>query len=198
MKFHHRCGLGIFALLLPLIFSACVNIETGPESKEQRTETSELRARDFRVSWVNRFNPAPPIEKAILLKSLLDSVSVRYLNYGDRVADEWNRGNIGRGEPVPDTEMRQVVSAWNETEQPLLDAYEETVEYSIGKIKEAAFFDGEVVELFQENIELFYEIRSGIFYPAGTIKDYDYRLEDLKRRRAESSEKLEYELSRYR
>jgi len=182
---------------MSIMFSACVHIETGPESKEQRTETSELRARDFRVSWVNRFNPAPPVEKAFILKDLLDSVSVRNLRYGRRVADEWHQGNTGREQPVPDTEMRQVVTAWNETEQPLLDAYEETVEYSIGKIKEAAFFDGDVIKFFQENIKLFYEIRSSVFYPAGTVKDYEYRLDELKSRQSNLSENLDYELSRY-
>jgi len=197
MKLLRRSGIGFLALLLPFIFSACVNIETGPESKEQRTETSELRARDFRVDWVNRFNPAPPVEQALLLKDLLDSVSVKYLRYGRRIADEWYQGNTGRGQPVPDTEMRQVVAAWNESEEPLLDAYEETVEYSIGKIKEAAFFDGDVIKLLRENIELFYEIRSGVFYPTGVVKDYEYRLDELNSRRTNLSENLDYELSRY-
>ncbi|MBN1211559.1 MAG: hypothetical protein JXA92_03200 [candidate division Zixibacteria bacterium] len=197
MRWHLWSGIGILALFLIIIGISCVKIETGPESKEQRTETSELRARDFRVNWVNRFNPVPPVEKALLLKDLLDSVSVRYLRYGRRVADEWYQGNTGRGQPVPDTEMRQVVSTWNETEQPLLDAYEETVEYSIGKIKEAAFFDGEVIKLLRENIELFYEIRSGVFYPSGTLEDYEDRLDELTNRRTNQSENLDYELSRY-
>jgi hypothetical protein len=198
MKLQRWSGMGIFVFLLPLIFSACVNIETGPESKEQRTETSETRARDFRVAWVNRFDPAPPVEQALLLKDLLDSVSVKYLRYGRRIADEWYKGNTGRGQPVPDSEMRQMVTAWNETEQPILEAYEETVEYSIGKIKEAAFFDGDVIKLLRENIELFYEIRSGVFYPTGTLKDYEYRLDDLENRRTNLSENLDYEMSRYR
>ena len=197
MKRHHRYFSGFLTLILSVIISGCVHIETGPESKEQRTETSELQARDFRINWVGRFDPAPPVEKALLLKDLLDTVADKYLGYGSRVADEWHQGNTGRGKTVPDSEMRQVVTAWNASEQPLLDAYEETVEYSIGKIKDAAFFDSDVIELFRENIELFYQIRSGVFYPTGTVEDYEYQLDELRKRQGGLSENLGYELSRY-
>jgi hypothetical protein len=197
MRRHRPYVYGVLALFGLIMISGCVHIETGPESKEQRTETSAMRARDFRVNWVGRFDPAPPVEKALLLKDLLDSVSDKYLGYGSRVADEWHQGNTGRGKQVPDSEMQQMVTAWNASEQPLLDAYEETVEYSIGRIKDAAFFDSDVIKLFRENIELFYQIRSDIFYPAGTVEDYEYRLDELRKRQRGLSESLGSELSRY-
>lgn len=185
----------IFGLLN---ISGCVKIETGPETAEQRTETSELRARDFKVNWVSRFGRISQIQKADQLHTLIDSVSMKYFYYARQVADQWRQGNTGRGTQVPDSEMREMVSRWNESEVPLLDAYEEVVEYSIRDLNDSAFFNESVLKQFRENIELFYEIRNKVFYPSGTVEEYELKIEYLKSQLKEQSFNLEQELRRYR
>ena len=191
-------GRYLFAgLVLLAVTAGCVKIETGPETREQRTETSTLRARDFRVNWAGRFDPAEPARKADMLKNLVDTLSIRYINYGQRVVDEWSTGNAGRGTEIPDSEMREVVAQWNESEMPMLEAYEEVIEYSINDIKRTNHFDAQVLELFDRNIEMFYKVNSAVFYPSGTVDDYSYNLGELNADFQELSLDLGQELERY-
>lgn len=178
--------------------SGCVKIETGPETAEQRTETSQLRARDFKVNWVSRFDRVSQIQKADLLHTLIDSVSMKYFNYARQVADQWRQGNTGRGTVVLDSEMRDMVNRWNEGEVPLLDAYEEVVEYSIRDLNDSAFFNEVALKHFKDHIELFYEIRNKVFYPSGTVEEYELKIEFLKNQLKGRSYNLERELGRYR
>ena len=177
---------------------ACVKIETGPETGEQSRETSELRARDFRVNWANRFSASSPFKKAVLLKDLIDSVSVQYIRYGYRVVDEWQQGNTGRGTVIADSEMREVVTRWNEDEQPVIEAYEEVMEYSLNEIKRTNHFDSGVIQLLEQNIEHFYKINSGVFLPSGTVDDYEFRLEELRVEQEDLSSRLAEKLVKYR
>lgn len=181
-----------------LDISGCVKIETGPETAEQRTETSELRARDFKVNWVNRFGRVSQVQKADLLKTLIDSVSIKYFDYARQVADQWRQGNTGRGTVVPDSEMRDMVSRWNESEVPLLDAYEDVVEYSIRDLDDSAFYNESALKQFRDKIELFYEIRNKVFYPSGTVEEYELKIDYLKSQLKEQSYNLERELTRFR
>ena len=157
-----------------------------------------MRAKDFRINWANRFSEASPVRKAELLKNLIDSVSVRYLRYGYRVVDEWRQGNAGRGTDIPDSEMREVVTRWNEDEQPVIDAYEDVMEYSMNEIKRTNHFDSGIIKSYERNIEHFYKINSGVFFPSGTVDDYEFRLDELKADQEDMSSSLTGELDNYR
>lgn len=187
----------MIALCLLLNGLACVKIETGPETGEQRRETSSLRAKDFKVNWADRFDLASPVKKAEMLKNFVDTISIRYINYGFQVVDEWREGNAGRGSDVPDSEMREVVARWNENESPMLEAYEEVIEYSINDIKRTNHFDTDILGLFDRNIELFYKINGVVFYPSGTVNDYLHELEELNADLQDFSQNLARELEMY-
>ena len=119
-------------LIAGLCLTGCgVNIETGPPTADERSRTSEVRGKGVRSDWVNRFELATVSTKGMMFKTFVDSVSSRYIEYGYSVSDQWRQGNEGRGQEVSDTEMREMVARWTETEKPLIESYDDVVEYAI-------------------------------------------------------------------
>ncbi len=125
------CRLSILPAVLMaaalLVGCSAIKIETG-QTQQEAVATSESQARRIRSEWADRLLSASPPEMVQLLVRHVDSVSARYVIYGFHVVDEWQQGNSGRGENVPDDEMRQVVDAWTKNQQPILTAWEDNLE----------------------------------------------------------------------
>ena len=127
----------------------------------------------------------------------VDSVSARYVIYGFHVVDEWQQGNSGRGENVPDDEMRQVVDAWTKNQQPILTAWEDNLEYALQLIKESGFFDTGFLQMLQKLADQYYRVYSTVFYPAGDVEKYEIALQETQREIETLSDAVKDESVRY-
>jgi len=146
-------------LIAGLCLTGCgVNIETGPPTADERSRTSEVRGKGVRSDWVNRFELATLSSKGMMFKTFVDSVSSRYIEYGYSVSDQWRQGNEGRGQEVSDTEMREMVARWTETEKPLIESYDDVVEYAIERIRETGQFDQGTEDILQKMVDNYYRL----------------------------------------
>ena len=194
-----RRRLRLLVVLLAVgFFAGCVNIQTGSETPDQLEESAANRGKDFRVTWVNRFTGATPVEKADMLRDLVDSLSANYLRYGYKVAGDWRSGNEVRGQLIADSEIRDIIDRSNQSQQPLMKAYEDVMEYSLQQIKDSKFFGASTVTLMQDHIDQFYDVNSAVFYPSGTVDDYEYRLDGAKKAAESVSRELGLEVDGYR
>ena len=167
--------------VMPAVVVSCsaIKIETG-QTQEEAVQSAEIRARQIRSDWANRFQQATPLEMGRLLTRHVDSVSARYVAYGFQVAAQWRDGNAGRGVNVPDREMREVVAAWTERQQPILMAYEDNLEYGLERVKETRYFGQDFLDLLAELVDQYYEVYSAVFYPSGTVEEYEETLNRVK------------------
>ena len=131
-------------------------------------------------------------------KTFIDSVAASYFRFGSDLANQWYQGNEGRGEDVPASEMRQMIDGWLDSNQPLLQGYEDVVEYGWERLKEIGFFDGRTEDLLQESMDNYYEVYSAVFYPTGVLRDYEERLERLRFDTEQLSRDIQDDIARYR
>lgn len=191
-------GWWLVALALSFAVFGCVKVQTGSETPDQLVDSAATRGRDFRVTWVNRFTGVTPIEKATMLRELVDSLSASYLRYGYNVARDWRSGNDVRGQLIPDSEIRQVIDKSNASQRPLMKAYEDVLEYSLQQIKESRFFRSDTEDLMQRHIDGFYEVHSSVFYPSGTVNDYEYRMDEARKAEESLGRELAVDVEGYR
>jgi len=186
-------------LIAGLYLVGCgVNIETGPPTADERTRSSEVRGKGVRSDWVNLFESVAPFEKGMMFKTFVDSVSSRYIEYGYSVSDQWQQGNEGRGQEVSDTEMQEMVAQWTETEKPLLQSYEDVVEYAIERVRETGQLDRGTEDLLQKMVDNYYVVYSAVFFPTGSVADYEFRLAQLQTGTEEISRQVQDALQAYR
>lgn len=186
-------------LVAGLFLAGCgVNIETGPSTSEERSRTSEVRGKGVRSDWVNRFELATLSSKGMMFKTFVDSISSRYIEYGYSVSDQWRQGNEGRGQEISDTEMREMVARWTETEKPLIQSYDDVVEYAIERIRETGQFDRGTEDILQEMVDNYYEVYNAVFFPNGNVAEYEYRLAQLQIGTEEISRQVQDALQVYR
>lgn len=178
------------------IITGCVKIETG-QTLEEATESNELRAKHIRSEWAVQLNNATPLQTAELVQMQVDSVAAMYLRYGFKIVDEWRKGNEGRGQLIEATEMRQVVDAWVASQRPILDAYEDNLEFGLGKIREYRFFDQKTLALFEKMGEQLYAVRSVVFYPNRDVEFYESRLTESQKASESLSRELGLEIEKY-
>lgn len=186
-----------FALGLSLV-GCGVSIQTGPQTAEEATSTSEARGKGVRSTWVTHFEAASPYRKGLMLKTFVDSVTYRYLEYGKNVLEQWHRGSESRGEEIPATEMREMIDQWTETEKPLLQSYHDVVDYARNRILELDLFNPSAVELIERVVNNYHEVFTFVFHPADDAARYDYRLGELRTATETLSDELARELASYR
>lgn len=185
------------ALLVTIVLSAllssagCVKIETG-QTIEEAEASSEDRAGRIRSDWADRIQGSSPRQMAELLKIHIDSTTARYVDYGFRIGREWETGNRGRGEVIPADEMTTIVEGWNRAQKPIMTADEDNMEYAWAELKATRHFDPTSLDLFKQLVDKYYEVYSVVFYPAGTVGDYE---ESLYRVRL-ATERVSIELGR--
>jgi len=186
----------IIAALSGAIVAGCVKVKTG-QTSEEVLESNKVRARQVRIQWAEQIRDASPKETAQLVKTHIDSVSAWYIRYGYKVADEWHKGNQAKGEAIDGAEMRKNVDAWIAVQKPILNAYEDNLEFGISKIKQSGEFSPETMELFDRFAEQFYTNRSTVFYPHENVEFYESALIEIQRVTESLSRQLEQELKKY-
>jgi hypothetical protein len=187
------------ALGVVILATACssVKIQTGPASEEEATESSELRGKGLRAEYKNRLDQAGPLEKVQLWTGFVDSVMVWYLRTGSNIADQWRQGSEGRGQEVPVAEMRQVVSNSIASDLPLLESYDDIVEYGLAEIQRTDFVDNTTDSLLKELRDHYYDVYSYVFLPNGTRFEYEHGLEDLRLSTEELAGQVDRDIRRY-
>jgi hypothetical protein len=181
-----------------MIITGCgVTIQTGPEDEQRQSEVSEARAKQIRADYATRFQGQD--SKVIVghLKYLVDSVSANYLRYGNEMAREWRNANEGRGTPVSDTEMGDLISRSNQSQQQIYGAYEDVVELGISRMKWLKEFDQTTLGLLAQFSQQFYEVRSTVFYPPDSVEKYEQVLAETQTDLERMSRELTTELRRY-
>ncbi len=183
--------LRLLALLGLVLTAGCVKIQTQSETPERRTEAADLQGKDFRVTFAESLRRASAGQKFALTKNLIDSVSANYLRYGANIADQWHQAAEARKQPVTDVEMRDLVTRSNQTQEPLTQAYEESIDYGIDQIKLSQGVDPTLTKELESYRDHFYKVYNGVFFPKGTEAEYENRLSDLRSEGAQMSRQLD-------
>ena len=176
----NRSSPMVAAVCMFLWMTGCqgVKIRTGP-TVETATESAEVQARQIRSEFHAGLQGAEPREMIQILKVYVDSVSAIYVRYGRTIADEWRKGNDARGEAIPASEMLQTVERWTTTQKPILDAYEDNIEFALQVIERSRAFDQSILRQTQEFADQLYRVRSAVFYPNGAVTDYEDALYEV-------------------
>ncbi|MEW5796299.1 MAG: hypothetical protein AB1772_08040 [Candidatus Zixiibacteriota bacterium] len=195
-----RATILLIALTVVTILSTCsaVHIRTGPPTDAEATQRSEDQGRRFRTEWADRLQRTDPINQAEMLRVFLDSTTTRFIRFGRQINDWWREESKRRGVQVPIEQVRAAVERSSQIDLPLLDAYEDVLEYGVTLIKEARFFDSPAQERLVQYRDLYLETYSAVFYPNGTREEFDLQLQGLESRTQQASRDLEAELARYR
>jgi hypothetical protein len=189
----------VLIILASVVFGpACIKIEMAAETEEQKTEASDVRAREYRVAWIERFERLSLYEQGRMVGSSIDSLSTYYLDYGYRVAQDWRSANQGQGTALTADDMRSLIEEWNRSQKPLMQAYEGALEYGLGELKRRRDLDQSSLNLLQQGLDLFYEVYNGVFSPSGTPDEYERRLDRLKMELASYGPTVEDDLRKYR
>lgn len=186
-------------LILAIVLSGCssIHIQTGPQTNAEAAQSSADRGSQFRSEWMNRLGRANVIDQGAMLATFIDSTSARYIRYGYRVADTWRSESDRVGVDVPVEEIRRMLDRTLETEGPLLEAYEDVLEYGINQISEARYFDSRTEELLAAHRDQFLEVYSAVFYPNGNWEDFESTLQRMQQRIEDTSRDLKDQLRQY-
>lgn len=189
--------IALVVVLCVICEFGCVKVETSAGDAEQRTRSSSETATDLRSDWAQRLQSATPAETAEMLGRRISTITSQYVSFSRQIADRWREGNQGRGTPIPDHEMRQLVQGWIATEQPILAAHDDMVEYAYARMRESRVLDDETLEITRRLIEAYYGVHSAVFIPNGDVTDYEYQV-DRRRGAVETlTGELERDLRRY-
>ena len=189
----------ILVVLLSLL-TACssVRIHTGPPTEKQATETSEERGQGLRSQWADQLGRAQAMDKIWMVRQFIDSTDALLIRIGRKIADQWNEGEVGRGRQIPASEMREVISASVSTDQPLLEAYDDMVDYGVQEVRRTNFFDDETIGLLLDMRDHYDETHGEVLYPGLDRPAYEDNLLTLTLEAERLSALLEQDLRRYR
>lgn len=158
---------------------SCVTIETGATPDETKESSEDLASR-LRGEWGVRLKNATPKQAAFHLLQHYQHVTTLYLDYGRRVALEWQKGEEGRGGIIEDVEMREMTQTWIDSEKPILKAYDDNLEYGRAYILDKQFFQSDFKNAMTRLVDNYYKVFSFVFYPQGYRLDYEDKLEKMK------------------
>lgn len=175
-----RVSLNAVAGLCALLAFGCVKIETGPQTVEDATDAAQARANDRRVEWAERLQSAQPEEKVRFWRMFVDSTCAGYIGYGMKIAGQWREGNAGRGTPINADEMRETIARWNKTQQPVLKANEDVLEYGVEQIVRCGAFGKPVLEPVNRLRDQYYQVYSAVFFAKGTVEEYQQTVQEAK------------------
>jgi len=182
------------------VLSACssVHIKTGPPTDEETLQQSEEQGRRFRVTWTERLQKAGPVDRAEMMRALLDSTTSRFLRLGHQIADWWRDENDRRGVRIPAEQVRPAVERSSQFDLPLLEAYEDIMEYGVQTVLEENFFDETTEQALTRYRDHYHDVYSTVFFPNGTVEEYRLLLQTLEARTQSLSRDLEDQIVRYR
>ncbi|MEK7775276.1 MAG: hypothetical protein AAB305_05275 [Candidatus Zixiibacteriota bacterium] len=192
MRRYRSSLVALFLAVEICLLMSCraIKIETGATAEEQTASNSE-RASSYKREWASTFNSLGPKEQIAFFKRHVDSTVSRYVAYGKSVAKQWHEGSAGRGAVISDDEMRKVVEQWISTQKPFLDANDDILEYGLSRLKERRDINGEVLSAITQLSAGYYDCQSAIFFPSGTIDDYENRMLDSQSELQRTSADLE-------
>jgi hypothetical protein len=158
--------------LAGLLLIGCVKIQTGPQTSEDAVDAAAARGKELRVKFAAQMQNAGPEDQVLIWRTFVDSSGASYFQYGEKIADEWRRGSEGRGSNISDEEMLQTVEKWNRTQQPLIKANEDVVEFGVDHVKRSGAFGSQVLEPMSRLRDQFYALYSTVFFPKGSPEEY--------------------------
>lgn len=167
-------ALGV-ALAIALI-AGCVKVQFEPETNQQQTDAASIQSKEMRSQWAEKLNLETTGQKLWSTKTLVDSAASQYFRYGELVAERWRAGNQSQPQPMTDTDVRLMITKGTETQQPMFKAYEDMLEFAIEQIKLTHEVDDSTVALLTSYGDYLYESFSGVFYPVGTVDQYEEKM----------------------
>ena len=174
-----------------------VRIQTGPPTEKQATAASEDRGQGMRSKWADQLGRARPMEKMWMVRQLIDSTGALLLRIGRQISQQWSEGEVGRGQEIPPDEMRGVIEASFRTDQPLLDAYDEMVDYGVDEVRLTRHFDETTIGYLTELRDHYDRIHGEVLYPSLGRVAYEDNLLDLGYEAERLSAQLKQDLERY-
>lgn len=172
-----------------LLSCGAVRIETGA-SQEETTASNSDRASQYKRDWVSIFNSYGLKEQISFLQRHVDSTAAKYQDFGESIVAQWREGTEGRGRAISDEEMRVIVDKWIATQKPYLTANDDILEYGITRLKERPDMFSDIIPAIEELAGRYYDCSGAIFYPSGTVEQFENRIIENISRLQESSEKL--------
>ena len=76
--------------------------------------------------------------------------------------------------------MRDLVTRSNQTQEPLTQAYEESIDYALEQIKLSQGVDPSLIKELEGYRDHYYKVYNGVFFPKGTEAEYENLLNDLR------------------
>lgn len=193
-------GIGWSTVLLPTIMVlACssIHIKTGPPTDTELTQESEDRGRQLRIKWSDRLQQASPVQQASMMRSMIDSTTAQFVRFGYQVLDMWRTESDRRGTQLTAKEVREAIERTNQFDMPLLDAYEDVLEFGVELVISDKFFDSQVKDRLMDYRNLYYDVYNAVFLPNGGLEEYERKLRDLEANNRQTSQLLGEELIRY-
>jgi len=190
----------IFTVALGLIFvigCSSVRIQTGPPSDREATQSSEERGQGLRSQWADELSRARPLDKIWMVRQNIDSTGALLIRIGRQISEQWSQGEIGRGVEITAEEIRVVIENSVRTDQPLLDAYDDMVDYGVNEVRHTNFFDQETMGYLIALRDHYDKTHGEVLYPSMSRVGYDDNLEALQLEAEKLSARLKDDLLRY-
>jgi len=196
LKLSRIIFLSVLVSITTTLACSSIKIETG-STAETDTEMAEVTAREIRTDWFVQLEGAEPLEMAEMLRVHVDSTTAVLIRYGFTASDHWYDGNKQRGEDIPAEEMRETIDAWISTQRPILEAYDDNIEYALDRIRDFHFFDQQMIEQILSIADLYDQAYSVVFLPVGDVRSYENRLYDTRAELERKSKEFATLLRRY-
>jgi hypothetical protein len=193
-------GVRWLTVLVPTIMSlACssIHIQTGPPTDTELTQESEDRGRQLRIKWSDQLQQASPVQQASMMRSMIDSTTAQFVRFGYSVLDMWRTESNRRGSQLTAKEVREAIERSNQFDMPLLDAYEDVLEFGVELVTSGSFFDSPFKDKLTDYRNLYYDVYNAVFFPDGGLEDYERKLGDWEANTRLTSQTLAEELIRY-
>jgi len=174
-----------------------IHIKTGPPTDTELTQESEDRGRQLRIKWSDQLQQASPVQQASMMRSMIDSTTAQFVRFGYQVLDMWRTESDRRGTQLTAKEVREAIERTNQFDMPLLDAYEDVLEFGVELVISGKFFDSQVKDKLMDYRNLYYDVYNAVFFPSGGLEDYERKLGDLEANTRQTSQFLAEELIRY-
>lgn len=166
-----------------IIAAGCssIRIETG-QTPEEAAAGAESQASEVRRTFARAFDGATGEQvKAAMLKQLIDTSAARLITVGRSFAREWEAGNEGRGQVISADDFRQIIQNSIAKDQPILQAWEDNIEYGWEYVRDSSRFDERVKGKMRDLVDQYYGVYSAVFYPKTDVVEYReelYRVEE--------------------
>lgn len=188
----------LLAAVFLLLGSGCVQVTTSSGDVDQRQRVAEIRADKLRLEWGQLMQTATNPDLGLKLAEKIREASLLYQDLGRQIANHWEDGNQGRGEPINDSEMQQRVPGWVAGEEPVFRAYDDIVDQALRSFQKSQPFDAMTMGVLQELVDFYTELYTVTVYPKGTVADYRYAVDAQVSKIGVIATEFGQEMARYR